>query len=402
MPIYDVENRYSYYKTYSDNILVGSPKPTIGSSVWERGVSGSVVSGSTEWKAATLLSDYLYEKNNPFFRSGEVRYLRLNSSTQTLKDSITPNIVDIFLTGSYGNGTLIYGSGQTIGVFGPGIRLKVSVDGAGLGATNTEWFVSSPFEKKYQGVRDYNYNLIAPITVPYSEVFVVTPSIPLPDLATVDYQLTPIAAEDVRFVLYLENKEYGIDIYQDQTGSYNGSIFTNSGEENYFIPTLQNKTLAQKLFFGINTKPLGRRSLQYSTVLPNTILVDRYNFCTGSIIQGWKYGLYNGLPTNFSAVFRQNHYGQFRDMLEQRIYTKTYNNPEVGGPMDANGGISFISGSALTGESDNWLTASIYGGTNVDEAYRVNPYGSGIYDIEYRASQPWHAEDTRITVRSRR
>ena len=86
-------------------------------------------------------------------------------------------------------------------------------------------------------------------------------------------------------------------------------------------------------------------------------------------------------------------------MLDQRIYTAKYNNPQIGGPMDANGGIKFISGSSLAGESNNELTASIYAANNVTEAYRVNPYGSGIFDTLYRASQPWHADDTRITVR---
>lgn len=40
------------------------------------------------------------------------------------------------------------------------------------------------------------------------------------------------------------------------------------------------------------------------------------------IIRGWKYGLVSGLPTNTKAVFRRDKYGQFRDMLEQRQYTK--------------------------------------------------------------------------------
>lgn len=39
-------------------------------------------------------------------------------------------------------------------------------------------------------------------------------------------------------------------------------------------------------------------------------------------IRGWKYGLYSGFPTNTKAVFRRNSYGQLRDMLEQRQYTK--------------------------------------------------------------------------------
>jgi len=39
---------------------------------------------------------------------------------------------------------------------------------------------------------------------------------------------------------------------------------------------------------------------------------------------GWKYGLYNFRKQASSAVFRHDRYGQFRDMLEQRQYTKFY------------------------------------------------------------------------------
>jgi hypothetical protein len=66
--------------------------------------------------------------------------------------------------------------------------------------------------------------------------------------------------------------------------------------------------------------------------------------------------------------------------------------------MDANGGIKFISGSALAGERDDYAIAKIYNSQslNVAEAYIVNPYGSGIFDKEYRASQPWYDNDPRV------
>jgi hypothetical protein len=83
-------------------------------------------------------------------------------------------------------------------------------------------------------------------------------------------------------------------------------------------------------------------------------------------------------------------------MLEQRPYTKSFTSNIYEGPLDTNGGINFISGSALVGESNNYLTASIYQATDVAAAYGVNPYGSGIFDREYRASQPWHDDDSRL------
>lgn len=51
-------------------------------------------------------------------------------------------------------------------------------------------------------------------------------------------------------------------------------------------------------------------------------------WCVSPIIRGWKYGLHNGLPDFSSAYFRQGKYGQFRDMLEQRSYTKFVNGNE--------------------------------------------------------------------------
>jgi hypothetical protein len=44
----------------------------------------------------------------------------------------------------------------------------------------------------------------------------------------------------------------------------------------------------------------------------------------GPIIRGWKYGLYNGLPDYTAAYYRHGRYGQYRDMLEQRIYTRIF------------------------------------------------------------------------------
>lgn len=42
------------------------------------------------------------------------------------------------------------------------------------------------------------------------------------------------------------------------------------------------------------------------------------------IVRGWKYGLSSGLPEFSKVIYRQQSYGQFRDMLEQRLYTKFY------------------------------------------------------------------------------
>lgn len=107
-------------------------------------------------------------------------------------------------------------------------------------------------------------------------------------------------------------------------------------------------------------------------------------------LRGWKYGLYSGINTPASAIWRRGRYGQFRDMLEQRLFTKyigleqtdAYAYPfktlrrTVDGPVNVN----FVSGSAIYVDTVDYVTAT-------NPSY--NPYDSGIYDTEYRSGQPF-------------
>jgi hypothetical protein len=49
------------------------------------------------------------------------------------------------------------------------------------------------------------------------------------------------------------------------------------------------------------------------------------NYGVSPIIRGWKYGLVSGFPMHTKTIFRRGRFGQFRDMLEQRQYTKFIN-----------------------------------------------------------------------------
>ncbi len=58
--------------------------------------------------------------------------------------------------------------------------------------------------------------------------------------------------------------------------------------------------------------------------------VNTLNQWYGAGIRGWKYGMYNGFPTTATCVFRRDRFGQPRDMLEQRIFTKLYDDRPEG------------------------------------------------------------------------
>lgn len=90
--------------------------------------------------------------------------------------------------------------------------------------------------------------------------------------------------------------------------------------------------------------------------------------------RGWKYGLWAGFPHQPIAVFRRNHYGQFRDMIEQRPVTKLYG-VSKNEPLSAPVRIQFVSGTQAA------LTAS--------DQKNLNTTDSGIYDFEAKSGKPY-------------
>jgi hypothetical protein len=84
--------------------------------------------------------------------------------------------------------------------------------------------------------------------------------------------------------------------------------------------------------------------------------VPNYDQVTGSywtmspVIRGWKYGLYSALPSYTHAYFRQGRFGQYRDMLEQRQYTKLMFN-QIDTPASNVTLAKFVYGKDDTGES---------------------------------------------------
>jgi hypothetical protein len=51
----------------------------------------------------------------------------------------------------------------------------------------------------------------------------------------------------------------------------------------------------------------------------SVVIVDNALWCYAPLIRGWKYGVQSGLPLFNTAYWRQGKFGQFRDMLEQRL-----------------------------------------------------------------------------------
>lgn len=80
---------------------------------------------------------------------------------------------------------------------------------------------------------------------------------------------------------------------------------------------------------------VGKRNLAQS----RSSLVNGFNVLRfGPIIRGWKYGLIDAEPHYSSCIFRRDKFGQFRDMLEQRL-NSTFTHDENNSPLKYSFGI---------------------------------------------------------------
>lgn len=103
----------------------------------------------------------------------------------------------------------------------------------------------------------------------------------------------------------------------------------------------------------------------------------------GPIPHGFSYGVMNVTPTPSKCIFRRNHYGHFRDMLEQRPMAKYYSTSEGN---DASSQVPVVRVHILEDTREGELIKEYMAAT---EPVEFNWYDSGIYDVEYRAGQPF-------------
>ena len=113
----------------------------------------------------------------------------------------------------------------------------------------------------------------------------------------------------------------------------------------------------------------------------------------GPILRGFRYGLINANPTNLKTVFRRDRFGQFRDMLEQKPYTKIFlppgNENVNSNVLSAPISVVFVTGSTA------YARAQIYASASAPTDF--NPTDSGIYDYECKSGQPFFDDREGVT-----
>ena len=239
------------------------------------------------------------------------------------------------------------------------------------GLSDSKWVYDFPFEKKYSNLSKYkkptletkkigNNNSIRATSMA-SNGFILLPNSfnlarggsiekitdVLPDLQSVPF-------DEIAGIVFSEKTKinglpFGLQRnYSSDSNVYNiyGDILFDSDRQNE-PPTLQNM---YKLYFGTGKLQTTRYTLGRKGVFKNHYPINflfSFNSPFTAIetvgITGYKYGVINHLPLPTKLAFRRGRYGQFRDLLEQRLFSKMYDN-EREEPLEAVAVARFLPG----------------------------------------------------------
>lgn len=179
---------------------------------------------------------------------------------------------------------------------------------------------------------------------------------------------TTVGSPDIAAIKDLQIKTYGPDCFPPDT---NGQKL---GGNNY--PEFRTKVCDPR--YNPSLAILGANKYQ---VTSSAEIYKSFVFGVSPVIRGWKYGLFNGYPTHSKAVFRRDRFGQLRDMLEQRQYSKFVNvqspplDNDATAPMGLNTNIN--SQTRSSGEGFNDIGTSVVEVNFVKQRYKKNDKGIG-------------------------
>lgn len=285
---YDVESPAVYSGSYIDDVITGTLAVINGEIVQTRGVQISAVGQRALIPTGKKSTGSLFR--NVQFKTRDERYF----------DTLLPPAGD--LTKVDGGAAYNTQLGTKDAEFNY-IQLG-QVNGPGGTATNVKWDFAFPFEPRYAGIQRQRNP--AKDTEAQTRVGIISPAV----------------ETGVSLVRQLFSTS---KVAPEQTPPISGETYAVLSKINAAYP---GQLVAAKGFYGfgkgVDQFNNRNRSAKYigTDGFPKSDGANVYYRYTDAEIQGWKYGIKNGVEQNSSAVFRRDRYGQFRDMLEQRPFTK--------------------------------------------------------------------------------
>jgi hypothetical protein len=356
MPQFELEPAFTHYGNYFDNIITGS--------IFSKRVyMGSHVSGNLLFKSAKTISEYASSYGNRNAGSFS-RNLKVFSK-ETIYSSIVPNLFEMYVQngGKYISSSLdvidypTLAQKNIIKMYFGSYSAVITGSVGGTQVSDNKFLFGFPFSKEYFTIN----RLFADSTI--STVSRISFLEKAQSASSVVYQSfeTTVSSSNLYYLGYAQSGSnvQKLKSFIEIEGFVNDSTDT-------FINVVEGTEVRKdqmfKFLFGL--KPY------FSSEVEGNANQQRY-YVFGLNIRGWKYGLYSGLKTNTSMIFRSGRFGQFRDTLEQRIFTKVFTKDTNTTKIPIL--ISFVSGTEAA------LTAS--------NLQKISD--SGIYDNEYRSGIPW-------------
>jgi hypothetical protein len=285
---FEIFSRKSSFNSYTDLFMTGTLQTNA-----ERTKAFNICNATNDI-AFDQSQNYSYSLTKQYEVAGINLFAKLVSDKENYYDSYIPDIRQV----------VILNTGKTFGAWPIESLATWTLSD---GTATDDWMLSFPFEPRYSQIN------------------------------RLKYMPTEFSIYDFNTSLPLPNKTRNIVVQQ-------GNAVWNFDVDNNNLPTgLSSRDFAKSAFgFGdFNTYSIDGTGYKYFPQLRMGVDGSYYH----PDIRGWKYGLINGQLTYTSCVFRKNHYGHLRDMLEQRPYTAFTN--KSSGPVH----VKFIN--PLTGKITN-------------------------------------------------
>lgn len=135
-----------------------------------------------------------------------------------------------------------------------------------------------------------------------------------------------------------------------------------------------------RFYYGFGNGRITTYNREFINKFPETFSVLGASFSlsrVGPKPRGFKYGILSHVLKPTTVKFRRNRFGQFRDMIEQRPYTKFWNGERV---LESAVQVSFVSGTQAYANAIDYVN-------NNNPSY--DPRDSGFWDYEYKSGQPF-------------
>lgn len=304
---YEVSSQGELVGSYTDDFITGSARINRGRVFSRFNARSKEKPGLTE---ELDVNPFLSFRITPWFEStGVQNFCQHVDVNERFWDSLMPGITDCFKA----NGASITTDFLNFSGFDSNVgRIYLDTTLGSSAVSDKRWMKSYPFEPRYLGINRSSVlskTLFSTLVLSGSTTISIEP-----------IQLTGfypfIAKKSISGADSALNLQTYIDV---DLNAPEISCSMNIEDISRFMFGYGDLNTINSLGQGSNKAPDVRQnkfSIQFS--------VFEVAYGVSPIVRGWKYGVKSGLPDFNKAYFRRNSFGQFRDMLEQRLQTKFF------------------------------------------------------------------------------